>query len=252
MFDDCEPLARKLLVFRNSISWVGGVPTAVHGAVEPITIQSGEPLALECRHFLDCVKYGKQPITNCGEGVRVISILSRIEEEIQQPNRLTHSPGHSGLNLSLNDSLPYQVAPKRIHTERTGLAPERASAKNGYALRTPPGSDIENNAASQHDLIESITKAVLPIPLTDLESRQWCIRGRNVVPSRLIAIHQLDLSSNAPPLRSKLTSHPQSFPRETAHLSRSPAGQKSCSLVAPRASSARKVKDHRKAQHYAG
>ncbi len=39
-----------------------------------------EPLKLECRHFIDCIRNNKRPLTDGGEGLNIIKILGQIEK----------------------------------------------------------------------------------------------------------------------------------------------------------------------------
>jgi len=43
-------------------------------------IQPVEPLVVQVRHFIECVRTGKTPLTDCEQGARVVKILEAIEE----------------------------------------------------------------------------------------------------------------------------------------------------------------------------
>ncbi|MFZ2631296.1 MAG: Gfo/Idh/MocA family oxidoreductase [Desulfosalsimonadaceae bacterium] len=39
-----------------------------------------EPLGLECKHFVDCIKYGRTPVTNGENGLAVVDILEKAQQ----------------------------------------------------------------------------------------------------------------------------------------------------------------------------
>jgi predicted dehydrogenase len=42
-------------------------------------VSLGEPLKAECDHFLECIRYGKEPLTGGREGLQVLRALEAIE-----------------------------------------------------------------------------------------------------------------------------------------------------------------------------
>jgi predicted dehydrogenase len=48
------------------------------------TIQFGEPLQTECAHFIDCVRTGRQPISDGVNGLRVVAVLEAAERSLKQ------------------------------------------------------------------------------------------------------------------------------------------------------------------------
>jgi len=47
-------------------------------------IDLAEPLSLEYRHFLECIKNRAKPVTDGREGLRVVRLLERIEEAVKR------------------------------------------------------------------------------------------------------------------------------------------------------------------------
>ena len=47
----------------------------------------GEPLKAECQHFLECIAYGKEPITGGREGLKVVRTLEAIDRSIRAGGR---------------------------------------------------------------------------------------------------------------------------------------------------------------------
>jgi len=43
-----------------------------------------EPLKVECRHFLDCIKKKQEPITNAQEGLKVVKILEAAQKSLEK------------------------------------------------------------------------------------------------------------------------------------------------------------------------
>lgn len=84
VFDDGRPWASKLRVFRHSVAWRNGAPEAVRAEDEVVEIEPGEPLAVECRHFLDCMVTGATPRTDGREGLRVLRVLEAAERSLRQ------------------------------------------------------------------------------------------------------------------------------------------------------------------------
>jgi len=74
VFDDMEP-EDKLVLYAHSVSWDGNLPLANKARGETVSLDLREPLRRECNHFIDCVKHRKEPRTNGGEGLRVLSVL---------------------------------------------------------------------------------------------------------------------------------------------------------------------------------
>jgi predicted dehydrogenase/acetyltransferase-like isoleucine patch superfamily enzyme len=75
VFDDGQPWPSKLQLFHHTVDWRQGVPEAVRADAEPVTVEPAEPLAEECRHFLDCIATGATPRTDGWEGVAVLRVL---------------------------------------------------------------------------------------------------------------------------------------------------------------------------------
>ncbi|MGN6463029.1 MAG: Gfo/Idh/MocA family oxidoreductase [Pseudolabrys sp.] len=75
VFNDGEPWENKLQLYRHRIEWRDAVPVPEKADVESVTLEKGEPLRLECQHFLDCIASGATPRTDGREGVRVLKVL---------------------------------------------------------------------------------------------------------------------------------------------------------------------------------
>lgn len=86
VFDDVEP-DRKLMLYSHRIDWVDRMPVAQKNAGQVVLLPAGEPLRLECEHFLDCVATRRVPRTSGETGVRVLQVLEACEESLKQMSR---------------------------------------------------------------------------------------------------------------------------------------------------------------------
>ncbi len=83
VFDDREPWATKLVLHRYALD-DGEAPAVSRSEPKPVSLEEGEPLRLECLHFLDCVRSGATPRTDGREGLRVLSVLQRASAALAQ------------------------------------------------------------------------------------------------------------------------------------------------------------------------
>jgi predicted dehydrogenase len=103
VFDDQEP-TEKLRVYDKGVDAGEFVDYARALAVRSGDIwiprlDSTEPLKLECRHFVECVRERKAPVTDGREGLRVIRVLEAATQSLEQggaPIRLQPSPALAG------------------------------------------------------------------------------------------------------------------------------------------------------------
>ena len=61
VFDDGAAWDAKLLLYPHQVSWTEGIPTPERAEAEPVVVPQGEPLRLECLHFLESVRDGTTP-----------------------------------------------------------------------------------------------------------------------------------------------------------------------------------------------
>lgn len=83
VFDDLEK-KDKLLLYPHSIDWRDNLPIANKADAQVVGLDQGEPLRAECQHFLDCVTTRTRPRTDGEEGLRVLSVLQRCQEALEQ------------------------------------------------------------------------------------------------------------------------------------------------------------------------
>jgi predicted dehydrogenase len=88
VFDDMQP-AEKIKIYSQGVDTRVGADesqaaelTYRPGDIFIPTLPRHEPLAAECRHFVDCIENGKEPINGGKIGVEVVRLLEMIEREI--------------------------------------------------------------------------------------------------------------------------------------------------------------------------
>jgi len=82
VFDDTLPWEDKLLLYPHQIRWEGNLPVPDKAEAERVAIPQSEPLKSECAHFLECMAEGRFPITDGDEGLRVLKVLKRGQESL--------------------------------------------------------------------------------------------------------------------------------------------------------------------------
>ena len=92
-FDDME-LERKLTIydkgFDESYSSYGEY-IARSGDVFSPRVSNEEPLRIECRHFLDCIRDGTEPRTGAESGLRVVRVLAALQRELTRTSYVAGS-----------------------------------------------------------------------------------------------------------------------------------------------------------------
>jgi UDP-2-acetamido-3-amino-2,3-dideoxy-glucuronate N-acetyltransferase len=82
VFEDSGP-GHKLMLYDKRIESHGGVLQASNAEAVPVDFDPTEPLNLECRHFVECVKSRNVPHTPGEEGVQVLQVLQACQRSLQ-------------------------------------------------------------------------------------------------------------------------------------------------------------------------
>ena len=85
VFDDSEPWASKLVIYKHRVDWRDGMPIPQKADGVAVPVEESEPLRAECSHFLDCVRTGSTPRTDGHEGLRVLAVLERASQALDIP-----------------------------------------------------------------------------------------------------------------------------------------------------------------------
>ena len=88
VFNDTNPWEDKLLLYPHQINWKNNLPVPTKAEPERVDIAQEEPLRQECRHFLDCIQSGTQPITDGHEGLKVLKILNASQVSLNDNGRI--------------------------------------------------------------------------------------------------------------------------------------------------------------------
>lgn len=84
VFDDTLPWADKLLLYPHAIRWENQCPVPIKADPERVDVPQGEPLRLECQHFLDCMASGRVPHTDGYEGLNVLRVLNASQTSLER------------------------------------------------------------------------------------------------------------------------------------------------------------------------
>lgn len=85
VFDDGVGWNEKLSLYPHSVSWREGVPQPDRAKATFVGLDEGEPLKLECLHFLESVRDSVTPRTDGAEGVRVLRVLAAAQASLDRP-----------------------------------------------------------------------------------------------------------------------------------------------------------------------
>lgn len=99
VFDDTEPVERKLVHYPHTINWQNGMPVPNKAESIPIDISDiwEEPLKAECKAFLSAIKTNTKPLTSGEEGLRVLKVLEQSQQSIEAKERGATPPHSSPL-----------------------------------------------------------------------------------------------------------------------------------------------------------
>jgi UDP-2-acetamido-3-amino-2,3-dideoxy-glucuronate N-acetyltransferase len=82
----------KLLLYDQGIDWVDGEPVPRNGVGTSVEFDREEPLKIECKHFLECLKTRRRPRTDGLSALQVLDVLQAAQRSLQtqgQPVQLT-------------------------------------------------------------------------------------------------------------------------------------------------------------------
>jgi predicted dehydrogenase/acetyltransferase-like isoleucine patch superfamily enzyme len=107
VFDDAEPWTRKLLIYQHQVQWKDNIPVPEKADALAIPVAPEEPLAQECRHFLECIRTGARPRTDGREGLGVLQVLSQAAHSLRA-SRANAEPAEppDSRSGSRSDSVP--------------------------------------------------------------------------------------------------------------------------------------------------
>ena len=108
VFDDTSE--DKLVIYPHRVEWKQRIPTAVKAKKEVIKIDSSEPLKAELKHFLECIKTRKRPVTDGAEGLKVLHILDACEQAMAGEERRNNGVPTGGSGSVENNFFAHETA----------------------------------------------------------------------------------------------------------------------------------------------
>jgi predicted dehydrogenase len=88
-FDDME-IERKVTVYDKGFDQdfaSYGEYIARSGDIWSPRVSNEEPLRIECRHFVDCVRDGERPRSDGASGLRVVRVLDALQRSLEESSR---------------------------------------------------------------------------------------------------------------------------------------------------------------------
>jgi predicted dehydrogenase/acetyltransferase-like isoleucine patch superfamily enzyme len=87
VFDDREPLERKLALYQTKVQWLDGQPVAPKAEPAYVELATTEPLVNELSHFHHCIQTRERPRTDGAEGLRVLNVLTEASRQLLAANQ---------------------------------------------------------------------------------------------------------------------------------------------------------------------
>lgn len=91
VFEDTQPWEKKIALYSHTIKWQNGMPVPEKADPEFVAVEGKEPLREECLHFLRCIEKRETPITDGNEGERVLEVLWRAQQSLEQGGGIAKS-----------------------------------------------------------------------------------------------------------------------------------------------------------------
>ena len=89
VFDDTQPHARKVLRYKHDVRWQDDIPVVSKAEAEPIAVEADEPLAMECKTFLGCIRGDAAAESDADEAIRVLRVLDACQRAMSTGTRIT-------------------------------------------------------------------------------------------------------------------------------------------------------------------
>jgi len=88
-FDDMDP-ERKITIYDKGFDESAAVDkdyVARSGDIWSPRVAGAEPLRLECEHFVECVRTGREPISGARNGLAVVRVLEGLQASLDESRR---------------------------------------------------------------------------------------------------------------------------------------------------------------------
>ena len=88
---------RLLKLFRKSVQLRGGAEVRefdyLDEGTDTFEVAADEPLATECRHFLECIRDGTEPLSGGENGLQVLRVLEAADRSLRTGGKITPVAG---------------------------------------------------------------------------------------------------------------------------------------------------------------
>jgi predicted dehydrogenase len=75
-------ITKELILYDQRVEWKEGQPVPVKGDGHKVEFSQSEPLAEECRHFMECIRTRATPRTDGRKGLEVLSLLHAAQKSL--------------------------------------------------------------------------------------------------------------------------------------------------------------------------
>lgn len=75
-------ITKELMLYDQRVEWKEGQPVPVKGDGQRVEFGKAEPLAEECRHFIECIRTRAMPRTDGRKGLQVLSLLHAAQKSL--------------------------------------------------------------------------------------------------------------------------------------------------------------------------
>ena len=105
VFDDTEPVDKKLVLYPHTINWKNGIPVPQKAEGIPVDLNPiwKEPLRAECEVFLSAIQKKVKPITSGDEGLMVLKVLELSQQSLEKKEHLHKGNLNSLIEIPKDD-----------------------------------------------------------------------------------------------------------------------------------------------------
>ena len=89
----------KLQLYEKKIDLIDGQFVVEKPAAQAIDLAAGEPLTIECRHFLECIENRRQPKTDGADAWRVLKVLEASQRSLNMNGEPVQLEPHRSLEM---------------------------------------------------------------------------------------------------------------------------------------------------------
>lgn len=89
VFDDAKDWPQKLVLSQHDIALTSDEPAVSTGCAETVSLTTAQPLAEECRDFVNCIQLGRESPTDVSESLAVLSVLEAMHKAAAQKKEVS-------------------------------------------------------------------------------------------------------------------------------------------------------------------